>query len=325
MSHSTLTRPTATHERHEAGPVEGFWKDVDFIMHGRYTQAKTAKERRGEIPSEEDIMQLAHAVHDESLANTDTDDWTTSRLAANYAALVLLEMPEAARAQLTLNRAGHQGPDLDTHIETMAQFNQDLAQALAYMPRSMIPTFTDNLMTRAEAGLGDRHGLDVLRREQFYAVMSGVSREVAFWRALTVVLPEDWTIEPADAELDRKGTDLTIVTGTNERLAIDVKAQRAFDRRLKKFSRSSADRQTLTSDEVNEAIMYGFFYSPMPVTDEVAGPVCIINADHLGDIRDFEYTDTSRVAELVEKLFADRHARQREGTLRKIGKSGIVS
>lgn len=311
--HAEATRS----ERRESPLGEQIWRDAERFTHINLYNAKQSLDTHGESFTTAHTAELAYAMQSRHLRSADTDEWPTSQLVSNRIALITLELPTAARAQRALDSNGHRGQDRETQVATLSQFNKDVAGVLAYLPPSMIADFAERFVDQAESLLEQRLGLPVYDRKGFYTVMAGVMREVAVIRALDSNMPDGWHVEHATVEQDVHGTDLTVVTDKNERLAMDIKSQNSFYRKVMKLR----DFGHLSHDEAEKALTSGYFYSDLKVQDDEAGAVCIVNADSLGEIRHFQYNDAEPVVHFVEARLAEKRVEK----LRHLGKPAITT
>jgi hypothetical protein len=303
-------------ERREGAMTERVWRSTDYLVRGRFDEAQEALVTKRHDASPARSLELALAMHTADLDEAHTDEWTTTQLTANRVALVVLEMPQtaAAAARQTEGNFTSRQDRINT-TATLSRYTQDLAEAMAYMPPSMLTTFASDLRERSNNLLRNEWHLATLTDEHYRRIFTGVTREVAMWRALEAELPEGWEVAGATIEEDRLGTDLIVYDTEDNELRLDVKATGSFTKSLKK----NYDEGFITLAEVEEGQRNGFYYSPSTLPNGTQVQICVIDADRLGTIENFEYQDTEPVFTFIEKQFVE----QRGKRLRKVGKSAI--
>ncbi|HSE61605.1 MAG TPA: hypothetical protein VLA88_04910 [Candidatus Saccharimonadales bacterium] len=313
---ATTARPTA--ERREGGMAEQVWRSTDYLVRGRFEEAHDALVARREKPTPATTLDLARAMHTADLADAPIEDWTTSHVTANRVALVTLEMPQTAAAHGRLEEGNSASrADRTTDKLTVSRFNQNLAEAMAYMPPSMLATFPTELRRRSSDLLRDEWHVATLANDNYNRIISGISREVALWRAAEAELPEGWEIVGATPEEDLRGTDIIIYDADDNELRLDSKTDTGFNRAVKK----QYDDGYMTAAEAEAATTNGYFYKSGTTPGGEPIQNCIVNADSLGKVRNFEYEDTEPVMAFIEKQFAEQRGRR----LRKVGKTAITT
>lgn len=312
--HSQLAEHHPRTEYHESPLGEQIWRDAERMTQMGLYAAKQSLDSKGETFTPETTVDLAYAMQSRRILTADTDEWPTSQLVSTGIALISLELPTASKAQMALDNGNF---NRAVNVATMSQFNKDVARVLAYLPPSMIATFAERFMDQAENLLEHRLGLQVFDRRTFYSVMAGVMREVAVIRALESSIPEGWSVKHASVDQDVHGTDLTVIDDEGGHLALDIKSQNSFYRKVIKLR----DQGELNHDEAEQALMAGYFYSKRKVQDHQAGAVCIVNADSLGEVRHFQYADPEPVLHFVESRLAEK----RDEKLRNLAKPAITT
>lgn len=303
--------PTAT--RAEKTPGQLVWDEAEPSYRGRLADART---KLGEDAAMTAVVDLALADQErflDSFADEDLDELNTNTITAERIALLMLRTPATARVIRILDEGYIDDKELTRQQrydlkEVAAMFNQDLAAALMYMPKSMLPRFSQDFLARSYKMVAATDA-ESLTGYRFERAMAGMSREVAVGRAINKKKPDDWRIRPATAKEDVRGWDIMVSRGPLE-VRIDVKNDDGFLRKLDTIKQD--DERQLADDR-------GWF--------KVDG-VYIINADALGKIRELEYakrkadqTDDPEapVIELIEVLLED----QRLENLRKVSRNVI--
>lgn len=310
MSETTLIRPNrhqASAERRTTAERK-VWDEVGDIMTDRIGTAVAGLRDRGyERPTPSEAISAAYAIQRAEVDATDTDAMSTLEVTSNYAALTLLQMPAAERARRDLDEKkarGLYGKDTVTERATLCQFNHDLAETLTYMPPSMAEQFPDVLYGRAQKGLAGRFGLDILRRPDFDRMVTGMKYEVATARALKVELPDGWSSRGATVQEDLEGIDLIVIDPDGDDLLVDTKGGGKFAKLLDEYA--SSDR--MSQAEVELAREAGHFRDPGNPHTGQKGQNIIVNANHLGSIKGFDYEDTEYVGSYFMKLMQQQKA-----------------
>lgn len=306
-------RRVATNPEQRSNLGERIWRGADQIIHGRYAQAERIINQRGETAVPHRILELAHSLELKTLRETDPEDLTTSERTAHHLALVMLGMPSAARAQTRIDH--HESRNKQSDVALLSRFNKDIAASLAYMPPSMMADFPDRLFARSQNVLENHWGVESMNESQFFRTVAGVTREVAFTRALNETLPEGWTHHQGNTREDMEGTDEVICDPDGNELRVDVKSRNAFDHVVDDLERDRwIDRQT-----AQHARRDGVVYSPSRTPRGESIYNCIFDADMLGEIQDYQYDNPYKVWEFVEQQFEQ----QRGKRLRRLGAQAI--
>lgn len=314
MAANTLTAPSISGAELRREPIEErIWRNADALAVHRMWQAMDLRRRKGETATPQNAIDLARSLQLKDMRDADTDNWPLSLLTANKVTLLMLGIPSAARAQTRLDE--HRSHDRRLDVASLSRFNDDFTGALADMPRSMMPDFTDGLMRRSHAILQDKWHLPILSEKQFDRIANGLAHEVAVWRGLSQTLPEDWSIRQGSTQEDLHGTDFVVYNPEGRELRLDVKSRVAFDYAVNDLEAG----RWIPSHVADQARESGVVYSRtrVPGSDDVF--TCVFDADMLGGIENYEYKDPSTVFDFVERQFQE----QGQTRLRKLGNHAI--
>lgn len=306
----------ATTKRNESNLIQRIWHGADSIIDGTLREAQSLLEHDGKNATPEASTDLAYNLQ---LRRLDTaaqkgktgasaiDKWNTATLTANSIALLMLSMPGAGRAQRELNAVDwNRGARDESKIATLSNFNNDLTDALVHMPRAMMADFPEVLLSRSQALLQSRWDIESMRPDDLYRSLRGVTREVAFWRALHNNMGPGWSIRQSNTREDVHGTDFVICDNRGRSMRVDVKARQRFDAVVDKLLQG----RWISRHDADIAHERGFVYNPN--TDETGARdgsyTCIFDADMFGDIINYEYSATDRAIDFVKDRFHDRQA-----------------
>ncbi len=309
---NTLTKPNITPERISSG--EKIWTQANTALNTRFKEADSKINREGLGHSPSNLVDLASERQKFLVESMDMGETTTYNLTANLITKAILELPAASAAQDLLNHNG--STNRKETVAVVSEFNQDLAGAMTYMPESMIDTFPGQFIKAANNIYGQKLPIPLMKEKEFYQILGGMSREVAFARAAndskTYLEPDEEPIEahPANVALDVLGVDITLKQGDTT-LNIDTKTAASYEMtmdRLRHKGMISEGDHKMAMDEGYIRLGYG-----------KVGKEYIVDADRLGRINKFKYEEPRRVIELCKQLLdAQRYRSQK-----KVGKIAV--
>lgn len=317
QSSTTIERPRVAPQSGERiSMAERVWQATDSVVHTRLNEAHAQlKEGEGQL-TPEGLAKLAYANHVRHMEQADTDEMTTTELTANQIALAMLESPLAAKADKDQQTNPARNPhDRAKRVGSLIQFNHDLAATLSHMSPNMIADFPQKLLERTHKLFGDKLRLPTFDRQDFNRIVAGVSREVAFSRALQGLLPEGWKLRHATVREDLIGIDIVVDTPDGP-INIDTKTSGAFEKALASLW---ADHRI--SQAEYDAALEDRFVQITTNDGRDMRAVYVLDADSLGEVRNFEYDNPDNVLDFVE----ERHQEMRAPKLRELGKNAIVS
>jgi hypothetical protein len=292
------------------------WHDSASSIDARIAEARQLAYEHQPSATNRDLIRLALGRQMHLLHITDTESLTTSQLTAQQIALCMLESPFAAEAQAAQNDGpAKNAAERARRVGALSQFNHDFAAAVSYMPPSMTERFPSAFLHRTQA-LAQKLQLPAFSESDIRRIAAGMSREVAFARALRQNMPEDWSYRHATTTEDLQGIDVIITNDQGTNFNIDLKTQNAFVAVLEKL----VEKGRLSIYECEIALKQG--YANIVNGNERTGYVktCLVDADQFGAIKAFEYEDSSTVMEFVEARFDEQ-----QQTLRTLGGHAINS
>lgn len=316
-STTVIDRPPApANGERRLSTTERIWTATDNLVNTRLNEAhRQINEREGQL-TPEGLARLAYANQVQYMEEADIEEMTTAELTANQITLAMLESSFAAKADKDQQTNPARNPhDRAKRVSSLIQFNHDLAATLSHMSPNMVGEFPQQFLERTQRLFGDKLKLPTFEQHDFNRIVSGISREVAFSRALQAVLPEGWTIRHATTREDLIGIDIVIDTPDGQ-INIDTKTHNAFNKAL---SALWADHRI---SKAEHDIAHEERFAHITTTDgRVTRTVYVLDADSLGKIRNFDYEDPEQALAFVEARLED----QQSTTLRTLGKNAIVS
>lgn len=238
------------------------------------------------------LLRAAQIEQAEALASANTDRWSTSQLAAENLALVLLSAPFAAESQHLLNGGTavprHIGQE---HKVRLSQFNHHLAQTAAYATPDMLRALPANLAETTAKLYGNQAGLDRFDTTEYRQLLAGASRETATLAALTAELDESYSVRSGSTAEDLRGIDLVVGRGEVEK-CFDLKTHNAFSRRLQELQAKGR----ISAEAADAARTQGYLEVTYAAGQAEPIPVTIVNTDSIARLRDFRYQQPERVA-----------------------------
>lgn len=321
MTERTLAPPhpykRLSQEQREIPMQDRIWHGTDVVVANRFQDAKTYLEQQGRPSTAEHVANFAYARQLSLLENTDTDSLTTSQLAIQRLALAVLNMPGAAKASAELQSFKKSSPDyIARQYTTLANFNATLGNAIAYLPQSMLPGFSEQLGKRGEKIIENQWRLPSFSTSELQSLLKGAEREIGIRRAVEAELPDNWEIRPATPAEDAQGTDMVATDQEHTTLRLDVKAQGSFNKLIEKM----LDEGDLTTEAAKNALESGFVYKKMKSDRQKR--ICAFNADIFPKRGQFEYQNTSEIFDFIKERMKEEKTVQR---LQKLGKSAIIN
>jgi len=229
-----------------------------------------------------------------SLPAPDSPDEQRERLRT----LLLAQTPRAVRAQIQMDRHKHGYHHREKRLYELIDFNDSFVSLVLASAPADLPGLAERLrsdMTR----LCRRLKTSMFSREQFDAIVRGLSREIAVFRAAH---DEGFEAHMTSRVEDAFGIDMIITNPTTQQvLNIDCKTPPAFRHRLEDLVHDGriSEAQLLEADERD------FITMPQRRGDRTV-PVTLlcIRPDTLGEISDFTFDQPARLTALLERVFA---------------------
>lgn len=231
---------------------------------------------------------------------------TNAPSAERLLALTLLLTPRAARAQMMMDEHKHNFHDRKTRLFELIDFNDTFVATVLALSDSERPEFAGRLYQTMQQ-FAKVHKTPVFMEGQFDAIVHGLSREIAVYHA---ALKEGFDALMTSRTDDAFGVDIQVRDRQTRGYAnIDIKTRSSYYFRLKLLLQD----HRITMSEADIALETGYC-AVVNRHDDVKVPVVIFRIDHtiLGDIVNFEFTDTARIGEKLQ-LVLDRCAIHDDG------------
>lgn len=211
---------------------------------------------------------------------------------------VILLTPKAALAQAQMDTHKHGYHNREKRLYELIEFNDAFVSYVLAMPHEKMPGLTEDLK-RDMIGYCKKLRTPMFTDEQFDAIVRGLSREIAVFRAARY---QGFDVRMTSRTDDAFGIDMVITQPeTGKHLNVDCKTPPAFRHRLEDLVHHGkiSEQQLLRADEVD-------YLTSMHRRDDEQVPVTLlcIRPDTLGDIHDFSFDDSKKLAVLLNKIFA---------------------
>lgn len=309
---NTLTKPNITPERISSS--EKIWTHANTALNARFKEADSKINREGLERSKSNLVDLASERQRLLVESMDMGETTTHNLTANLITKAILELPAASAAQDALDHNRY--TNRKETVAIVSEFNQDLAGAMTYMPESMIDNFPGKFIEAANNIYGQKLSIPLMREKEFYQILGGMGREVAFARAAnsskSYLEPDEEPIEahPANVALDVLGVDITLKQG-DVTLNIDTKSAGSFVMTMDRLR----GKGVISEGDHKMAMDKG--YIRLGVGE--GGQEYIIDADRFGEINNFKYKNPGQVIEFCKQLLEAKRSK----TKKSVGKMAV--
>ena len=217
-----------------------------------------------------------------------------ARTAAEWLALVLLQTPRAARAQMQMDAHKHNYHNRHERLFELIDFNDSFVNTVLALPKSELAGFADTLR-KASGELCRR-----LQAPNFSDdITRGLSREIAVYRG---ALELGYSARMTSRNEDAFGIDMVLEDREGRVLNIDVKTPSAFRHRLGELEREGRlnEEQFLRADELDYFTHihkhHGSHIEKVPVT------LMCIRHERLGDIVNFEFVSPEPLGQLLAEI-----------------------
>lgn len=210
---------------------------------------------------------------------------------------LLAQTPRTVQAQIQMDTHKHGYHNREKRLYELIDFNDTFVSLVLATPHEQLKGFADRLQNDMERYCR-RLNVDMFSPEQYDAIVRGLSREIAVFRAARYLgFKADMTNRTEDAF----GIDMVIEQPqTGKVLNIDCKTPPAFRHRLEDMVHHGriSDDQLVSGDEAGYlTVIHKRNQEAVPVT-----LLCIL-PDRLGDIHDFSFDDAKKLGELLEEMF----------------------
>ena len=272
------------------------------VTHGHYTGVLSEAWRIVDsVTSNYDVR--AHDGIDQLDRSIDSRK-ATAHSAAEWLALVLLQSPRAARAQAQMDAHKYNYHNKNERLYELIDFNDSFVNTVLALPKAELAGFAERLKSAINE-FCRRVQAPCLDDEQYDAIVRGLSREIAVYRA---ALDLGYSARMTSRTEDAFGIDMVLEDLEGTIFNIDVKTPSAFRHRLgelEKEGRLSED-DFLRADEQDYFVHihkhHGSHIELVPVV------LLCIRPERFEDIINFEFISPQPLADLL-------HVIAREGRL----------
>ncbi len=209
-------------------------------------------------------------------------------------ASIVLQTPGAARAQTQMNK--HRGgyANRQARVFELIDFNDTFVEAVLQFPDEDLPQFVERLWDEMETFCMQQHVAN-FSREQYDAIVHGLSREIAVFRGAKRC---GYEARMTSRLQDSKGVDMIITDpDTKKSIAIDIKTSAAFHWRIIDLKR----RGRLSEEQHLQCELAGFCKIANSKKDEGRHESLLlrISTKRLGEINDFDFVKLDEFAALL--------------------------
>lgn len=230
------------------------------------------------------------------IAEQGSDQAATARA---WLRALVLQAPQAAMAQVQMDRHKHSFRNREARVFELIDFNDAYVSTVLAMPADHYHTFNDELK-RLIDWFCKRVGAWPFSNEQFEAIAHGLSREIAVYNAArSVGFAATMTTRTEDAF----GIDMFITDPqTLKRVAIDTKTTSAFHYRLIELFREGR----LSQDDIDLAERRGYV-AVFNGHGQEKRRIVLWRIDHgtLGNIVDFAFERTDSLIKELYEIIGD--------------------
>lgn len=218
--------------------------------------------------------------------------------AASLLQQLLEKTPGAVRAQRAMDAHSHTYHTNKARLYELIDFNDTFVSlALSLRPEER-PGFIERLRV-AMQHYCKKANSPMFSDEQFDAITRGLSREVAVYLGAR---QQGFNVQMTSRAEDAMGLDMTITDPISGRtLNIDCKTASAYHFRIKDL----VSQRRMTKVEGEDAEVNGYAHEVNGRGDEaVAVTLLRVDANELGDIKDFVFTDPSLLGTRLRDIFS---------------------
>lgn len=228
-----------------------------------------------------------------AMSDSESDDAGQERLRT----LLIAQTPRAVRAQIQMDRHKHGYHHREKRLFELIDFNDTFVSLVLATPSVQLPGLAERLYGEM-ARFCRRLKTSMFTREQFDAIVRGLSREIAVFRAAR---EQGFDARMTSRVEDAFGIDMIVTDPkTGSILNIDCKTPPAFRHRLEELLHDGriTEEQLLKGDEQD-------FITVLQRRNDEQIPVTLlcIRPDTLGEIRDFTFNEPARLTALLERVF----------------------
>lgn len=266
-----------------------------FVPHRRTEPVYTVELDDGSRLSTIHTIEEANVFIDrlKGMSEPETDTIGRERLRT----LLLAQTPRAARAQIQMDRHKHGYHHREKRLFELIDFNDTFVSLVLATPSAQLPGLAEQLFDEM-THFCRRLKTPMFTREQFDAIVRGLSREIAVFRAAK---EQGFDVYMTNRVEDAFGIDMVITDPeTGLVLNVDCKTPPAFRHRLEDL----IHEERITEEQLLEADKKDFITVLQRRNNErVPVTLLCIRPETLGEISDFTFDEPARLTALLEKIF----------------------
>lgn len=272
---------------------ESLYARARQIIDDSLRQTKPRLGRRADV-----YQQTAEAVR--SLASHDSHE------AVYLLAALILQAPNAARAQREMDEHHGGYRNREARLYELIDFNDTFVDTVLSLASDMLPEFNERLRVELNRFCSQLH-VAGFSDQQFEAITHGLSREIAVYCAARSV---GYIAHMTSRAQDAMGIDMIITDPeTKKSINIDVKTHSAFHFRLIELEH----QHRMDENKRYHCELAGYCVVQNGHGDQAVETVLVrVATEILGEIRDFNFVDTSPIATLLASALRD-HGRHMRG------------
>jgi len=209
-------------------------------------------------------------------------------------ALLLAQSPRASVAQqeMDIRHGGYK--NRTARLYELIDFNDSFVDTVLGLPKPELMEFPD-VLKRHMQRLCDTVGVLMMSDDQYYAIVHGLSREVAVYNAAK---REGFLVHMTTRVEDAHGADMVVSDKDGREMNIDCKTRSSFHFRLLDRKRD----HLMTEEERLEAENDGFaVLRTGKRADFVRTTLVRVATQDLGEIKAFSFVDTARIGNLLKR------------------------
>lgn len=219
-----------------------------------------------------------------------------------WLALLILQAPRAAHAQAIMDEYPHGYHDREKRLFELIDFNDTLVSCVLLLPDSELTTFPALLKVELDRFCQKMYSRE-FDSEQFEAIIHGLSREIAVFKAAENA---DLHVTMASRAADAFGIDMQIADiATGRYINIDCKTSSSFHFRLKTLVK----QHRMKPRDVTDAETKGWWEVVNRDKKTGRGVKIIllrVSQDELGEILDFRFINEQAMVEKLKLILVQR-------------------
>jgi hypothetical protein len=221
--------------------------------------------------------------------------------AVQWISLLVMQAPRAAHAQAIMDEYPHGYHEREKRLYELIDFNDTLVSAVLLLPELELSTFADGLKKELDHFCEKMYSR-VFDSEQFEAIVHGLSREIAVFKAaenagLNALM--------ASRTADAFGIDMQIADVASGRyINVDCKTSSSFHFRLKTLVK----QHRISPRDIVDAETRGWWEIVNRDKSGRAAKIILlrVSQDELGEIKDFRFVNEQKMVEKIKQILQQR-------------------